>query len=81
MSTVYIVVNEYQPEDSDNSSTEILGVYSSEDKAWEKIDSIAVQYGDYLDEDETEWSSPEAEAMQLEFDRYYIVEKEMDSDG
>lgn len=50
-SSVFVIVNEWTPEGSQNSSSEIVGnrFFGDEDEAWEHLLNVAESYGVDLD--------------------------------
>lgn len=81
MSEVYILVNEYQPKNSDNSSTEIVFASLSYQEALDELVSIAASLDAYIG-NEPEFEADLSDDSHLEFDAYYIIEKELGrSDG
>ncbi len=73
--SAYVLVNEYLPVGSENSTIEIISVHLDESGAWEELRDIAEQYEIYLTGDDVEFSAPPGQ--HLEYDDFYIIEKEV----
>lgn len=69
----FIIVNEYQPYGSDNASTEIRGVFSDYDKAWDALKDLAIERDAFLPKDSDSFQV-ETDDTHLEFDEYLIME-------
>jgi len=73
-SYIYIIINEWQPSSSDNSSQEIVGMryFSTEDEAWDRLYDIADSYGGGLGMNESSFALPAADA--IDWQEYRIEE-------
>lgn len=71
---VYVIVDEWLAEDSEDPSSEIYGgkFFLTDSQAWSKLESIAEKYGVELSEDQTSFSVDENRLYGLEYDTYYI---------
>lgn len=74
--TVYILVNEFQPIGSDNSSTEFIFASLDYQEALDEIVEIAQELNAYIG-NEPEFEVDLEDDSHLEFDSYYIIEKEL----
>lgn len=75
--TVYLLVNEFQPVGSDNSSTEIVFASLNYQAALDELVEIAGELNAYVG-NEPEFEVDLSEDSHLEFDSYYIIEKGLD---
>lgn len=73
MSSKFVVTNEFQPNNSDNVSTEIIGVFSSYENAYEALADLAVANEVYLSANSDSFQVDDP-ASHLEFDEYLILE-------
>lgn len=72
--SVFVIINEWLPTGSSNSSSEIVGgkAFFSESDAWDALRDVANAHHLELDRDETNFVVEDG-AM-IEFEEYYIEE-------
>lgn len=75
MSSVYIIVNKWQPTGGENESSEIIKVYDSEAKAMEWIESYAELHG--AQPHSSGWVV-EIPLRGTDFNTYYIEDRDVE---
>lgn len=73
---VYIITNEWAPDDSDETLSEVVGgkFFLTEDAAWDHLDLVAESFGVQLEQDETAFNVPHTKLVGLASDEYRIEE-------
>lgn len=76
--TVYVIVNEYQP-NGGTPCSEIVGgdvptYWKTEQAAWDELSKMADSLNSNVGPDDTDFSVDLSEESHLEYDEYYIIE-------
>jgi hypothetical protein len=76
LDSVFIIINEWEPEDSEETLMEIVDskFYTSNDAAFHALADIAEGFGIALDDDATAFEVPKSKRLYLISDDYYIQE-------
>lgn len=74
--SVYVIINEWSPEDAQEDFSEIVEAkwYESESEAWDDLAIIAESMSVTLDREDTSFYVPERQVLGLSRDTYYIQE-------
>lgn len=78
MSSIFVIINEYEPKKG-NPCSEIVGgetpeYYRTENAAWSALVDMAKEFGVHVGADDTDFSLPLDDDSHLDYDEYYIVE-------
>lgn len=74
--SVYIIINEWSPDDSQEDLSEVVGgkFFTTEDEAWDDLSAIAEAFGSDIDPQDMSFDVPSTKLVGLSHDTYYIQE-------